>query len=246
MLEIESFKTRRVLVDNGSSIDIMYMIAYQQLRLDLKKLRPFNSLLVNFSGDRIYPRGIVSLSIIAGTHPAQVTIQVDILIVDCPLSYSVILGRPTLNWLEAVTLSYCLKVKFPTSHGIGQICRDQLLARECYQAILTSRENHAWVVEEETRKPTPELEDVSLVEGDATKVTKVGAGLDSDLKGKIVEFLKQNLDIFAWTHEDMPGIDNKVIEHKLNVDPTKSLSSRSDEFLLLKGTKLLRKRWNSF
>ena len=62
---------------------------------------------------------------------------------------------------------------------------------------------------------------MSLVEGDATKVTKVGAGLDSDLKGKIVEFLKQNLDIFAWTHEDMPRIDNKVIEHKLNVDPTR-------------------------
>ena len=51
--------------------------------------------------------------------------------------------------------------------------------------------------EEEPRKPTQELEDVSLVEGDATKVTKVGAGLNSDLKGKIVEFLKQNLDIFT-------------------------------------------------
>ena len=66
------------------------------------------------------------------------------------------------------------------------------------------------MVEEGPRKPAQELEDVSLVEGDATKVTKVGAGLDSDLKDKIVGFLKQNLDIFAWTHEDMLGIDNKV------------------------------------
>ena len=78
-----------------------------------------------------------------------------------------------------------------------------------------------WVVEEEPRKPTQELEKVSLVEGDATKVTKVEARLHSGLKGKIMEFLKQNLGIFACTHEDMPKIDNKVIEHKLNVDPTK-------------------------
>ena len=62
---------------------------------------------------------------------------------------------------------------------------------------------------------------MNLVEEDATKATKVGARLDLDLKEKIVEFLKQNLDIFAWTHKDMPGIDNKVIEHKLNVDPTR-------------------------
>ena len=100
MLEIKGFKTRRILVDNESSTDITYMTAYQQFRLDLKKLRPFNSPLVSFSGDRIYPRGIVSLSVTAGTHPAQVTNQVDFLIIDCPSSYNVILGRPTLNRLR--------------------------------------------------------------------------------------------------------------------------------------------------
>ena len=77
------------------------------------------------------------------------------------------------------------------------------------------------MVEDEPKKPGQELEEVNLVEGDATKVTKVGAGLDSALKDKIVEFLQQNLDIFTWIHEDMLSIDNKVIEHKLNVDPTK-------------------------
>ena len=67
---IEDFNTRRVLVDNGSSIDIMYMTAYQQLRVDPKKLRSFNYPLVIFSGDKIYPKGIVTLSVITGTHPA--------------------------------------------------------------------------------------------------------------------------------------------------------------------------------
>ena len=91
-LGIEGFAMRRMLVDNGSSVDRMYMTSYQQLRVDPKKLRPFNSPLVSFSGDRIYPKGIVTLSITAGTHSVQVTVQVDFLIVDCPSSYNVILG----------------------------------------------------------------------------------------------------------------------------------------------------------
>ena len=108
-----------------------------------------------------------------------------------------ILGRPTLNRLKAITLTYCLKVKFPTSHRIGEIRGDQLLAWECYQAVLTSKENHAWMVEEELEKLAKNLEYMKLVEGDPTKVTKVGRGLDSTLKNMIVEFLKQNLDIFT-------------------------------------------------
>ena len=142
MLNIKGFNTRRMLVDNGSSTDIMYMTANHQLRLDPKCLQPFKSPLVNFSGDRIYPKGIISLRVTTGTHPAQITKQVDFLIVDCPSSYNVILGRPTLNQLKAANSTYCLKVKFPTPHGIGEVCGDQLLARECYQVVLATKENH--------------------------------------------------------------------------------------------------------
>ena len=73
VLEIEGFNTRRVLVDNGSSADIMYMTAYHQLKLDPKRLRTFKSPLVSFSRDRIYPKGIISLTVTVGTYPAQVT-----------------------------------------------------------------------------------------------------------------------------------------------------------------------------
>jgi len=93
--------------------------------------------------------------------------------------------------------TYCLKIKFPTLNEVGQVCGDQFLPRECYQAILDSKENHAWVVEEEPKESSQELEEVNLVEGDTAKVTKVGIGLDPILKSKIVEFLKQNLDVFA-------------------------------------------------
>ena len=108
MLEIKGFNIKRVLVDNGSSTNIMYIMAYQQLRLEPKWLQPFKSLLVSFNGDQIYPKGIISLRVIAGTHPAQITKQVDFLIVDCPSFYNVIPGWPTLNRLKTATSTYCL------------------------------------------------------------------------------------------------------------------------------------------
>ena len=169
MLTIKGYNTQRVSVDNGSSANVMYMMAFQQMKLDPKCLKPFGSPLVNFSGDCVYLKGIISLQITAGTYPAQVTRVVYFLIIDCPSSYNVILGRPTLNCVKAATSTYCLKVKFPTPHRIREICDDQLLAKECYQAILASRENHTWMVEEEPPKPIEEAENIELVEGDHPK-----------------------------------------------------------------------------
>ena len=69
MLMIEGFNTKRILVDNGSSADIIYLSAFQQLKLDPGRLRPFESPLVSFSGDRVYPKGIVTLTVTVGSYP---------------------------------------------------------------------------------------------------------------------------------------------------------------------------------
>ena len=114
MVMIEGFNTRRVLVDNGSSVDIIYLSAFQQLKLDLKRLCPFESSLVSFSGDKVCPRGIVTLTVTAGSYPLQVTNQHNLLVVNSPSSYNMIIGRPMLNHWKVATFTYCLKVKFPT------------------------------------------------------------------------------------------------------------------------------------
>ena len=35
-----------------------------------------------------------------------------------------------------------------------------------------------------------------------------------------MDFLKEHMDVFAWSHEDMLGINPLVIVHRLNVDTT--------------------------
>ena len=73
MLKIERFNTKWILVDNGSSVGIIYLSAFQQLKLDLGRLNPFESLIVNFSRDRVYPKGIVTLTVTVRSYPRQLT-----------------------------------------------------------------------------------------------------------------------------------------------------------------------------
>ena len=219
MLTIEGFNTKRILVDNGSSADIIYLPAFQQLKLDLKRLRPFDSPLVSFSGDRVYPKGIVTLTLTVGTYPTQLTRQLDFLVVDFPSFYNVIIERPTLNKWKAATSTYCLKIKFLMDNGVGEVKGDQVLARECYQAVLAAKENHTWVMEEKDEDKVEVLETVELANRQATKTTRIGMTLSLGMRVKLIQFLKENLDVFAWSHEDMPGITPEIVQHKLNVNP---------------------------
>ena len=62
---------------------------------------------------------------------------------------------------------------------------------------------------------------MELIEGKTTKTTRIGMTLSPEMKSMLIQFLKENLDVFAWSQEDMPGISPKVIEYKLNVNPEK-------------------------
>ena len=94
---------------------------------------------------------------------------------------------------------------------MGEIKGDQVLGRECYQAVLASKENHTWTIEEKNPEIIEKLETIELVEGSPKKMTQIGTNLNPETKQEIVSFLKDNLDVFAWSHEDMPGISASII-----------------------------------
>ena len=56
MLMIEGFNTRKILMDNGSSVDIIYLSTFQQLKLDSRRLRPFESPLLALMGTGCIPK----------------------------------------------------------------------------------------------------------------------------------------------------------------------------------------------
>uniref|UniRef100_A0A2N9HYA4 Reverse transcriptase/retrotransposon-derived protein RNase H-like domain-containing protein n=1 Tax=Fagus sylvatica TaxID=28930 RepID=A0A2N9HYA4_FAGSY len=193
-MTIAGFITRRVLIDNRSSADIIYLPAYQQMKIDRERLRPIDIPLVGFTGDKVKPSGVVSLIIKAGTFPKQVRASVEFLVVNCPLAYNVI---------------------------IGELKGDQATARECYFASLGPEAKHQTMKIDEGHRlvePTEELEVVVLDYGKPHKTTSIGTKMDGRPRESMIKFLKSNLDVFAWTHDDMPGIDPSAICHKLNVN----------------------------
>ena len=142
------------------------------------------------------------------------------LVVDCSPSYNAVIGRSTLNSWKAVTSNYHLSVKFPTEYGVGQVQEDQLAARECYLAM--DEQVQTMNIEEKriVAEPIEALENIPLDESNLERYTRVGADLEEKTKKDLVQFLKKNIDVFSWSHEDMPGIDPSVITHRLNVSPS--------------------------
>ena len=59
-----------------------------------------------------------------------------------------------------------------------------------------------------------------VVGGDAKKFFQIGAKLPPQEKEKLVEFLKRNIDVFAWAACYAPGINPAFICHHLNVNPS--------------------------
>ena len=44
--------------------------------------------------------------------------------------------------------------------------------------------------------------------------------MEEKTKQDLVQFLRKSIDVFTWSHEDMPGINPSFITHRLNVYPS--------------------------
>ena len=69
-------------------------------------------------------------------------------------------------------------------------------------------------------EPIEALKDISLDENNPKRYIRVGTDLEEKIKKDLVRFLKKNIDVFAWSHEDMSSINPSVITHHLNVSPS--------------------------
>ena len=69
-------------------------------------------------------------------------------------------------------------------------------------------------------EPIEILEDVLLQENDPEKFTRIGTSMKGKAKKDLVQFLRKSIDVFAWSDDDMPGIDPNVITYRLNVYPS--------------------------
>ena len=78
------------MTDNGSSVDILYYTAFQQMRIDKERLVPTNAPLVEFGGTKVCPLDAVMLPVMVGDYPQKITKDVTFLVVNCSSAYNAI------------------------------------------------------------------------------------------------------------------------------------------------------------
>ncbi|KAL0381133.1 UNVERIFIED_CONTAM: hypothetical protein Sangu_0177600 [Sesamum angustifolium] len=220
---LSNFWVKKVLVDSGSSADIIFYDAYVQLGVDNAQLRKVNTPLTGFSGEMIEPLGEVTLPLSLGSYPKRSTKMVKFLVVKAPSAYN-ILGRPSLNLFRAIASTFHMKLKFPTSDGVGEAVGDERMARKFYANTLKrSREKLGGVpYQKGKRKMTDigleikdaprgtlrkkrrgrrveaveELKVINLSEDDE-KTTKIGIKMRPSTEERLIQFLKKNKEVFA-------------------------------------------------
>ena len=105
----------RVLVDNGSSTDIIFAPAFAKTGSGMEKLEP---ILRGFSGERVLPLGSIQLVFTLGNSPCHATTVVRFLIVDAPSAYNILLCKPSLIAIRAIPSAYHMAIKFPAANGV--------------------------------------------------------------------------------------------------------------------------------
>ncbi|KAL2532433.1 Retrotrans gag domain-containing protein [Abeliophyllum distichum] len=170
--DIADFDVRRVLVDTGSAANVMSWEAFKGLKIPTDRLKSVNTPLQGFGGGTVIPEGIVDLPVVLGQHPYSVTLITPFLIVNTPMAYNSIYGRPIINSAGAIISTQHQCMKFPMGRGISIIRGDQLTSRRCYIDNIRHETHPTMLMIEidefpqaQRFEPAEEVETVEVAEG---------------------------------------------------------------------------------
>ncbi|KAL5580697.1 hypothetical protein UlMin_013139 [Ulmus minor] len=134
-LLVANCKIKRILVDNGSSTNVLFLTALKEMKIDESNIRRCATVLVGFSGEQKFTVGDIALPVYAG----GINLNVNFIVLDSPSAYNMILGRPWIHKMRAVPSTFHQVVRFPTKWGIKEIKGEQSISRECYRNTLKAK-----------------------------------------------------------------------------------------------------------
>ena len=178
---------------------------------------------------------LVSFETVSNARTEQIAFDV----VDMYYPYNALFRRGTLNAFEAVISYSYLCMKMPAINGVITVHGDQTEARNIEKEYTLGQKNVHAIVEEEEKEETENAkpqtkaqayEETKRVHLDPLVPDKQvinGTGLSQQEEDKLVEFLRSNKDIYAWSSNNLGGVSRNIIEYKLDIDPKVRQKSQS-------------------
>ncbi|GKV34408.1 hypothetical protein SLEP1_g42783 [Rubroshorea leprosula] len=246
-VHIGNHNVNKVFIDTGSSPDILYWSCFQKMQLNPSSLQKYEGPIYGFDNQPVLVEGVITLPIYVGSEPRFRMASVSFLVVKMESAFNAILGRATLCELKAVISQPHLCMKFPTPQGVGVLKGNQRMARACYQDTFKKVEfavaprgsessrptqpgqqtmsisdiEHRPEGVEQKAEPVEPVETVPLNPDVPERTVKIGTKLTEAERAELLEFLRVNQDVFAWTTDEMPGIPAELTVHKLSTNPTR-------------------------
>ncbi|RDX71898.1 hypothetical protein CR513_48697, partial [Mucuna pruriens] len=241
------YKIERVLIDQGNFANILYWSTYRKLGLLLASLEECSGTLYEFVGEQVPIKEVIELETTFGEGNHACSIPILYTVVDMDASYNIIMGRPVLNKLGMVVSKLHLCMKYLVGKEIGSVWVDTRVAQCCYEDSLrvgsqSSREMEPAInvldldldprCQSEHERPLPgeDLKEVQIGPS-TTHKTKIGTTLEKEEESRLMLFLLENMDVFAWTPADMPGIDPNFMKRKQGEEKRKAAKDETSKLL---------------
>nr|GEW23008.1 reverse transcriptase domain-containing protein [Tanacetum cinerariifolium] len=203
--EMEGHFVRRMYVDGGSSLEILYDHCFNRFRPEVRsQMVPAATPLVGFCGEIIWPLGQISLVIKIGDKEYSTSTWMNFIIVR-------IIGRPLVRRVHAVPSTAHEMLKFPVTGGTVTLRSNSIIPLEC--TMVSGLGTHQPIINQVTEEKIK----VSIHLEYSIQTIAIGSTITEEGRTELCGLLRRNLDIFAWKLADMTGVPCHIAEHRINI-----------------------------
>jgi hypothetical protein len=222
----------RVLVDNGSSADILTSQCFSDMGFKKEDFQKVEHPLYGFGNKRIEALGKIDVNVTFGHDATMRTKVVTFDVVDFVYPYNTIFRRNTINKFAVVIHQGYLLMKIPTATGVILVYDNQEEARraerntsmhnmqvhvideaegnevfrETEQKAEAQMRQSMKQAETEPMKAVDHTRIVPLCANMPSRTVMIGTKVSKEEEDRLLQFLRHNQDVFAWSKSDLTGV----------------------------------------